>query len=345
LPVPLGTVVRDDAGVLLADLVEPGQRYTVVRGGKGGRGNASFVTPGRKAPTFAEQGEYGEETSVVLEMKVIADAALIGFPNAGKSTLLSRVSAAKSKVADYPFTTLAPHLGVVTVDDREFALADIPGLIEGAAQGKGLGHEFLRHVERAHVLVILLDPTDIQEVSFPDQLEVLQAELAAHSPELAARPAVIAVNKVDAVPEAQRVASWADARPEPVHLISAVTGDGLDDLLHAIANEVDRHERTAPVRESYVLHRPLGADYMITRDDAGWVITGRAAERAVNLDDLTVPEAADFAAHRLSTLGVDNALRAAGAQSGDDVRIGTIVFTFDPDATPDDDTEDWEEPE
>ncbi len=345
LPVPLGTVVRDDAGVLLADLVEPGQRFTVVRGGKGGRGNASFVTPGRKAPTFAEQGEYGEEMSVTLEMKVIADAALIGFPNAGKSTLLSRVSAAKSKVADYPFTTLTPHLGVVTVDDREFALADIPGLIEGAAQGKGLGHEFLRHVERAHVLVILLDPTDLQESSYPDQLEVLRNELTAHAPELAARPAVVAVNKIDVVPDPRDVARWADARSEPVHLISAVTGEGLDDLLHTIADRVEQHERTAPERASYVLHRPLGADYTIERDGTGWVIAGRAAERAVNLDDLTVPEAADFAAHRLTTIGVDDALRAAGAQPGDDVRIGALVFTFDPDATADEDTEDWEEPE
>ena len=345
LSVPLGTVVRDDTGVLLADLVEPGQRLTVVRGGKGGRGNASFVTPGRKAPTFAEQGEYGEETSVTLEMKVIADAALIGFPNAGKSTLLSRVSAAKSKVADYPFTTLTPHLGVVTVDDREFALADIPGLIEGAAQGKGLGHEFLRHVERAHVLVVLLDPTDIQETSYPDQLDILRAELTAHSPELGARPAVVAVNKIDVVPDPHEVATWADERPESVHLISAVTGDGLEELLHAVADEVEQHERTAPERESYVLHRPLGADYTITKDDAGWVIAGRAAARAVNLDDLTVPEAADFAAHRLTTLGVDDALRAAGAVAGDDVRIGTLVFTFDPDAMTEDDTEDWEGPE
>jgi len=346
LPVPLGTVVRDEAGTLLADLVEPGQRYTVVGGGKGGRGNASFVTPGRKVPSFSEQGEYGDEAWVTLEMKVIADAALIGFPNAGKSTLLSRVSAAKSKVADYPFTTLTPHLGVVTVDDREFALADIPGLIEGAAEGKGLGHEFLRHVERAHVLVILLDPTNGQEESYRDQLEILRREIGAHSPDLADRPSVVVVNKMDAVDDPSDVERWAADLNEDAALVSAVTGDGVDSLLHTIANEVDRHERAAPERESFVLHRPLGLDYTIGRDGDVWVIAGKAAERAVNLDDLTVPDAADYAAHRLQRIGVEDALRSAGALPGDDVRIGTIVFTFDPDAPIEDpDTEDWEEPE
>jgi len=345
LGVPLGTVVRDQDGTLLADLVEPKQQYVVARGGKGGRGNASFVTPGRKVPTFAEQGEYGNEVSVTLEMKVLADAALIGFPNAGKSTLLSRVSAAKSKVADYPFTTLTPHLGVVTVDDREFALADIPGLIEGAAEGKGLGHEFLRHVERAHVLVILLDPTDVQERSYAEQLDILRHELAAHSPDLAKRPAVIAVNKLDAVTDRRPILEWADASELDVFLISAVTGEGLDDVLHAVADEVERHERVAPERESYVLHRPLDVDYRVTFDGDTWVITGKAAERAVNLDDLTVPEAADFADRRLAHIGVDRALRSAGAVPGDDVRIGTIVFTFDPDAPEEATGEDWEDPE
>jgi GTP-binding protein len=344
LPVPLGTVVRGDDGTVLADLVEPGQRFTVVHGGKGGRGNASFVTPARRAPTFAEQGEYGEEVWVTLEIKVLADAALVGFPNAGKSTLLSRVSAAKSKVADYPFTTLTPHLGIVTVDDREFALADIPGLIEGAAEGKGLGHEFLRHVERAHVLVILLDPTEIQELQYSRQLDVLRSELAKHSPELAERPEIVVVNKIDTLPDGRDVAAWAERRGERVFLISAVTGDGIDGLLHAIADEVERHERIAPERESYVLHRPLGVDYTIRRAEDAWVVSGRSAQRAVNLDDLTVPEAADFAARRLQRIGVEDALRSAGAVPGDDVRIGELVFTFDPYAETDDDTEDWEEP-
>lgn len=164
LSVPLGTTVIADDGTVLADLVEPGQRLIVARGGRGGRGNAAFVSVERRAPTFSEQGEFGSEAWVRLELKVIADAALVGFPNAGKSTLISRASAARPKIADYPFTTLTPNLGVVSLGDREFILADVPGLIEGAADGKGLGHDFLRHVERARVLVILLDPTALQTV-------------------------------------------------------------------------------------------------------------------------------------------------------------------------------------
>ncbi|MBT8203197.1 MAG: Obg family GTPase CgtA, partial [Acidimicrobiia bacterium] len=162
VPVPLGTVIRLEDGTLLADLVRHGQEVVVAAGGRGGRGNQALITPALRAPTFAEQGEYGEEITVTLEVKLIADAALIGFPNAGKSTLIAAVSAAKPKIADYPFTTLQPNLGVVEVEGRDFVLADIPGLIEGAAEGKGLGHEFLRHVERARVLVVLLDPSSLQ---------------------------------------------------------------------------------------------------------------------------------------------------------------------------------------
>ncbi len=188
LPVPLGTVVRDPAGTVLADLVDPGQRVTVARGGRGGKGNAAFVGRAHRAPSYAEQGEYGEEAALTLELRLLADAALIGFPNAGKSTLISRLSAARPKVADYPFTTLEPHLGVVEIGDRQFVLADIPGLVEGAADGRGLGHEFLRHTERARVLVVLLDPTALQVEDVATQLGVLRNELARHSPELARRP-------------------------------------------------------------------------------------------------------------------------------------------------------------
>ncbi|HEX9643191.1 MAG TPA: GTPase ObgE [Acidimicrobiia bacterium] len=332
LVVPLGTVVKDDDGTILADLVEPGQRVAVVTGGRGGKGNAGFVTPQRKAPTFAEQGEYGEERWVILELKVLADAALVGFPNVGKSTLISKVSAARPKVADYPFTTLSPHLGVVEVSGREFTLADVPGLIEGAAEGKGLGHEFLRHVERAAVLVVLLDPTALQERDVADQLEVLSAELVSHAPELADRPRLVAVNKIDAI-DVERLGDirrWAEAATVALYEISAITGDGVDALLHAVADEVIRHERSAPDREGFVLHRPLGPGFVVTREGDTWVVAGRAAERAVNLADLTSPEAAAFASDRLAKIGVDQALRAAGARAGDDVRIGELTFTFDP---------------
>ena len=331
LGVPPGTLVRDENGTLLADLVEDGQRIRVVEGGRGGRGNAALVTPARRAPTYAEQGEYGSAAWITLELKLIADAALIGYPNAGKSTLISRVSAARPKIADYPFTTLEPNLGVVEVGDRQFVLADIPGLIEGAAEGKGLGHEFLRHTERARVLVVLLDPTSLQEDPVATQLDVLLHELEAHSPDLAARPRVVAVNKVDAAPDRESLEAWASAQSPEVQLVSAVTGEGISTLVHAVADAVGLAERESPDGEGFVLHRPLPPSFSVRRKGDEWLVEGRAAQRAVNLDDLTVPEAADLAALRLRRLGVDEALQAAGAEPGDDVRIGDLVFTYDPD--------------
>lgn len=325
LPVPLGTLVRDERGVVLGDLVEEGQCLVIARGGHGGRGNAAFVSPDRRAPSFAEQGEYGEETTTTLELQLLADAALVGYPNAGKSTLISTVSAATPAVADYPFTTLVPHLGVVTVDDREYVLADVPGLIEGAAEGKGLGHEFLRHIERGRALVVLLDPSDLQTDSPQRQYEVLLAELAAHSPELVARPRIVVMNKADLV-DAEIPALDID---EEVLVVSAVTGDGLPALLHRVGDLIDLAERQAPLRQGYTLHRPLQVPFSVSRVDGVWQVEGKGAERAANLDDLTVPEAADLVARRLQFLGVDEALRDAGAVPGDDVQIGDLVFTFE----------------
>jgi GTPase len=332
LPVPLGTVVRDEDGTMLADLVEEGQCLVVASGGRGGRGNAAFVGPDRRAPAFAEQGEYGEERTVTLELQLLADAALVGYPNAGKSTLISKVSAASPEIADYPFTTLVPHLGVVSIDGREYVLADVPGLIEGASTGKGLGHEFLRHVERARALVVLLDPSDLQTDPPERQYEVLLAELAAHSPELAARPRLVVLSKSDLL-------DADDAGRESIgdSTISAITGAGLENLLHRIADLVDTAKREAPPREGYTLHRPLDVPFTVTRVDDAWLVEGKGAERAANLADLTVPEAADFVARRLRFIGVDQALRDAGAEPGDDVRIGDLVFTYE---EPEEDVED-----
>lgn len=328
LPVPLGTTVKDSEGTAVADLVEDGQKVLVARGGRGGRGNAAFVSPNRKAPTFAEQGEYGEEVDMRLEMKLLADAALIGYPNAGKSTLISRVSAAKPKIADYPFTTLSPNLGVVTLGEREIVLADIPGLIEGAASGKGLGHEFLRHTERARALVVLLDPSTLQDDSPRRQLEVLLEELEAHDPELAAMPRVIAVSKSDILDGKDLEDLEVD---KDTMQFSGLTGEGIDDLMYLIADVVDSVQRSTPEREGFILHRPLRDDFTIRRDGPEWVVEGLAAVRAVNLSDLTDPDAADFVSQRLERSGIVQGLRDAGAIPGDDVRIGTIVFTFDPD--------------
>jgi len=324
LPVPLGTVVIDDEGTMVADLVEEGQEIEVVKGGRGGRGNAAFVNPSNRAPSVAEQGEYGRSEWLTLELKLLADAALIGFPNAGKSTFISKVSAAKPKIADYPFTTLVPNLGVVSFDGREFVLADIPGLIEGAASGKGLGHEFLRHVERARVLVILLDPSPMQERSPQEQLHILRREIADYASEIGARPSIVLLNKSDLF-DVTDLATALDATP-----VSAISGEGIRDSLHAIADLVDEAERIAPLRKGYVLHRPLGPTFTVRREEGGWRIEGLAAERAVAFADLTLPEAADMAAWRLSRLGVDQALLEAGAIEGDEVRIGEISFEFTP---------------
>lgn len=326
LLVPAGTVVSDSDGVVVADLVLPGQSARLLSGGRGGKGNAGFVSRRHRHPTFAEQGEYGLSEWFSLELKLVADAALIGYPNAGKSTLISRVSAAKPKIADYPFTTLEPNLGVVSHSEREFVLADIPGLIEGAADGKGLGHEFLRHTERARALVVLLDPSDLQTDTIVSQYKVLLHELAAHSPQLAKRPMVVAVSKMDTGnPDLNELAGLVDGE---LLIFSAITGEGLERLLHAVADAVDTAKREAPERQGFVLHRPIDIPFTVSRKDATWVVEGRAAERAVSLNDLTLPEAAAFAATRLARIGVDAALRQAGAMPGDDVAIGDIVFEF-----------------
>ncbi len=332
LKVPLGTTVWDDEGTMIADLVKHGQHVKALEGGRGGSGNAAFISARRRAPAFSEQGEYGESATFTLEMKLLADAALIGFPNAGKSTLISAISAAKPKIADYPFTTLEPNLGVVAIGEREFVVADVPGLIEGASEGKGLGHEFLRHVERARALVVLLDPSPLQIAPPAEQYRVLIDELRRHSAELVDRPRVVALSKADLAAEDFDTALLASAVGEPsVFSISAVTGRGLEAFLHAVADAIDLAVRAEPEREGFILHRPVRESFEINARPGGWEVTGRAAERAVRLDDLTVPMTADFVAGRLERLGVDEALRQAGAVPGDEVRIGDLVFEFSDD--------------
>jgi GTP-binding protein len=327
VPVPLGTVVIDEQNTVLADLVADGHEVTVLRGGRGGKGNAAFVSPKLRAPAIAEQGEFGREAWFTFELKLLADAALIGYPNAGKSTIISTVSAAKSKIADYPFTTLEPHLGVVSVDDREFVMADIPGLIEGAAEGRGLGHEFLRHVERARVIVIVLDPSPMQTDSVDRQLEVLRTEMERYLPELANRPQLVVLSKGD-LPEANRAR---EVVPEAME-ISAVSGQGIDRFLHATADLVDLAHKAAPDRPGFVLHRPAVSDLKISREGRGWRVEGTAAQRAVAFADLTNPDAARIAAQRLARMGVDEALAAAGARPGDEVRIGDLVLEYEEDS-------------
>jgi GTP-binding protein len=332
--VPEGTVVRDRDGIVLADLAQHGDRYLAARGGRGGRGNARFLSNRRRAPHFAEQGEYGEEHWLQLELKLMADAALVGFPNAGKSTLIAAISAARPKIADYPFTTLEPHLGVVRYRDHEFIVADIPGLIEGAAEGRGLGHQFLRHVERARVLVILLDLTPTDERTPLEQLDVLLHELSSYRPELIDRPRIVLVSKTDAAgadATTEAIAALERSGVERVLPISAATHDGLDAMLGALAQSVE-HARTEPIGasdEPLTVLRPLEEGVVVVREgEREWRVRGRAAERAVAISDLTEPDAVLFVQDRLRRLGVDRALARAAVGDGDIVRIAELEFEY-----------------
>jgi len=327
--VPVGTVVRDRDGAVVCDLDRSGARSLVASGGQGGRGNARFLSNRRRAPAFAEQGERGEERWLDMELKLMADVALVGFPNAGKSTLIATVSAAKPKIADYPFTTLEPHLGVVRVggapDGTEFVMADIPGLVEGAAEGRGLGHRFLRHVERARVLVVLLDlaAPDAGGSTPSAQLDVLRRELGSYRPELLERPRVVAGSKADVASDAEGVCDL---------VLSAATGAGVSALLQRLAVLV-RDARSVAAEGAaageVVVHRPLPVGVDVRRDaDGAWVVLGRAAERAVALSDLTDAGAQAEAVRRLRRLGVDRALARAGARDGDEVRVGDMSFTW-----------------
>jgi GTP-binding protein len=321
VPVPEGTVVRDRDGSVLADLVSEGDSWVAARGGQGGRGNARFLSNRRRAPSFAEQGEVGEERWLRLELKLTADVALVGFPNAGKSTLISRLSAARPKVADYPFTTLRPHLGVVRFDGAEFVVADIPGLIEGASEGKGLGHRFLRHVERARALAVLVDLSPAAVHPPAEQERILLDELGRYQPSLLDRPRLVVGTKADVATH-----PWDGPR------ISAVTGEGLPALLGQLAAPVAEARRAEPTRPGFVVHRPEPEGVVVGRErDGSFVVTGRRAERAVALNDLTDPQALAYVHDRLRRLGVDRALARAGAREGDVVRIGGLEFEYEGD--------------
>jgi GTP-binding protein len=319
--VPVGTLVKDSDGNVLADLSSTGAKWLAAAGGRGGKGNARFLNNRRRAPSFAEQGEDGEEQWLNLELKLLADVALVGFPNVGKSTLISRVSAAKPRIADYPFTTLVPNLGVVKGSEEfEMVIADIPGLIEGAADGKGLGHQFLRHVERARVLAILLDlsPYDGREVS--SQLEILLNELKNYKPELLDRPRLLISSKADV------------ATQDPLEgsiLLSSVTGEGVQEMkykLELLVKEAREAEITSS--DEIVIHRPPPKGISVYREGSIYTVKGRQAERAVSLNDLTNIEALEYIQFTLEKIGVNKALRKAGIRQGDYVQIGKLQFEY-----------------
>ncbi len=326
VPVPVGTMVRGPDGTILADLAGAGDRWLAAAGGRGGRGNARFLSNRRRAPGFAEQGEKGEERWLDLELKLLADVALVGLPNSGKSTLISRISAARPKVADYPFTTLEPHLGVVRVgrpgDETEFVVADVPGLVEGAAEGRGLGHRFLRHIERARALVVLLDLAPADAMPASEQERILLAELGRYRPELLERPRVVLGSKADVATE--------PGEGGPEFTISAVTGAGIPELLARLAAMVlEARAAEAVPNRSVVIHRPLSEEVEVTRaDDGSFVVLGRLALRAVALSDLNDPDAVEYVQGRLRRLGVERALVRAGVRDGDVVHLGQLSFTY-----------------
>lgn len=325
--VPEGTVARDlYTGEILADLVAHGDRWLAAEGGRGGRGNARFLNNKRRAPSFAEQGEEGRERWLSLELKLMADVALVGFPNAGKSTFISVVSAAKPRIANYPFTTLEPHLGVVRVDgDSEFVMADIPGLIEGASEGRGLGHRFLRHVERARVLCYLVDLVAMDGIAPDDQLAILRREVGNYRPELLERPSLVVGTKTDSADEAV-VSAW------PHMSMSSVTMHNVRAVVGALATEVARARAAEPVGEATIIMRPDPENSWVERiGDNEFRVHGRAAERAVALNDVTTPEALNYIDDRLSRLGVPRLLSRAGAVEGDVVWVAQFSFEYAPD--------------
>jgi GTP-binding protein len=322
--VPEGTVVFElDGDRVLADLSRPGDRFLAAAGGRGGRGNAKFLTNKRRAPSFAEQGEPGEERWLRLELKLMADVALVGFPNAGKSTFISRISAARPKIADYPFTTLAPQLGVVRVDDTELVVADIPGLIEGASEGKGLGLQFLRHIERARVLCLLVDLANVEGVTPEEQERVLLHELASYRPELLERPRLVVGTKADVADPAFR---------EPELRMSAVTGQCVDTVLRRLADLVETARAGEPEPEGFVVIHPEVQGVTVAREgEHEFRVGGGQAERAVALSDVTDRQALAYIDERMRRLGVARALARAGAQAGDVVHIGDFSFEYEPD--------------
>lgn len=364
LKVPVGTIVREYdehsgiAGEMIADLDHDGDKITVAEGGMGGRGNTHFVTPTRRAPAFAELGEPAYECWVELEMKMLADVALVGMPSAGKSSLIARMSAARPKIADYPFTTLVPNLGVAVSDDYSFVIADVPGLIEGAHEGKGLGHEFLRHIERTAIIVQVVDLTGDWEGRDPlEDYEVIKNELKMYASELMDRPRVVVANKCD-MPgteeaylrlqervrqdsiEAAEGDEFAISPIDPkVYKVSAVTGEGVGQLKAALATKVKEIRDAAKEAESkesrfeqiWELKRQARDNRfeVVEEEEGAFRVSGKQVERMVVQTDWENDEALTFLQHRLKKLGVEDALVEAGAKGGDEVRISGRAFEFD----------------
>jgi GTP-binding protein len=325
IPVPDGTVVFDEQG-LLADLVGDGARAVVARGGRGGRGNVAFAGPRNRVPRTAESGEEGEDKRLRMELRTVAAVGLVGLPNAGKSTLLARLTAAKPKIADYPFTTLTPNLGVAGGEADRFVVADIPGLVEGASEGRGLGHRFLRHIVRCRALVLVVDLSAADPV---DDLATLREELAAYDVELTERPSIVVGTKADLIDDASEATL---GLPEGTLVVSAMTGEGLDELTGRLGRLAGDAESAEAERQPYVVLRPGRPRFTVHRDpDGRWRVSGRSVERWVLETDLDDDGDVATLQRRLQKEGVERKLASLGARRGDEVAIGDRVFEFLPD--------------
>ncbi len=332
IKVPCGTIVKDPVNnKIIGDLISPGQTLIVAQGGRGGRGNSRFISSTRQAPQFCEPGEPGIERELELELKLIADVGLCGMPNAGKSTLISVISAAKPKIADYPFTTLAPNLGVIKKSDGDgFVVADIPGLIEGASEGIGLGHEFLRHVERTRFLLHLVDLTEENPIS---NYKIINEELQKYGSRLSDIKQVVVLNKADAIPEeeALKIKAEFEQFSSDVHIISAVSRKGVSELVGYVTklvDEIPQPELKVEVEEDFVAHDNDDSSYAIYKEKKAFIVAGGKVERLVSVTDSRNTEQMFRLQNILTAMGVFEALKESGIQEGDTVKIGHIEFEY-----------------
>lgn len=332
--VPCGTIVRTLEGEFLVDMTKPGQEFVVAKGGAGGRGNQSFKTQQNTAPHIAENGLPGEEVTLILELKVLADLGLVGFPNAGKSTFLSRISAARPRIADYAFTTLNPNLGITLHQGVSFATADIPGIIEGASEGKGLGFQFLKHIERTRVLLHLVDPEGFDGLSAEESVKVIEKELKTFNKKLFDKPRIIAVNKAD-LPSAEKVykALSKKRKKQKVFLISAATGEGIKEVLNEVVKILSSTpvEQLAVEEEKPVVHK-VEPIFTITRDENDVIhITGKKVEEFIAMTNFTQPEAVTRLKGIFKKIGLEKALLKQGVQDGDLLVVGGKEFEWNGD--------------
>lgn len=328
--VPPGTLVKEEeTGRLIADLTAAGSRAVAAKGGKGGKGNARFATPTRQVPTFAEMGEQGERRWVVLELKLISDVGLVGFPNAGKSTILSRVSAAKPKIADYPFTTLEPNLGVVKAGESSFVLADIPGLIKGAHKGLGLGHEFLRHIERTRILIHVVDMAGIEGRNPIDDFRTINEELESYNPKLAGRMQIVAANKMDIPDAAGKLKEFEKTVKHEIFPVSAATGEGLERLMLRAAEllkDIPQEEEPEEIEITYSAEEE--APFTVRRENNVYIVEGKWIKRLIGSVNLDNRESLQYFQRTIKKKGLNDELEKMGIKEGDTVRIYGTEFNY-----------------